>query len=190
MARGILDQPNHTAAGGLYPLGRLKDNPGDNTGTEVKEQLLGDWASFFSRLMELSGISFSGNPDNASAGYQLVDALQGAIFGTLVTVSAYLSGWQANSSDPIKYRKTGSKLVTVRGKTSSTAPAGYTSDEDIFTLPVGYRPQKDRKFIIHTIASEFFTTVQVATTGVVTILGTEYAFDSEETEINISFEID
>jgi len=188
--RQITDQDNYVAPGGQYPYGRLKNDSGAFDGTTCNENLLGDLFQFVMKMMDQAGITPNGIPDNASSGYQIFDAYRGGFFGDLIDVTSYATGWQDNSTDPLKFRKVGSKTVTIRGKTSNVTPSGFTSDKDIFTLPVGYRPAKDRKFVVSTQASDFYAQVKIATTGVVSILGGSTPFDSEETELNISFEID
>jgi len=185
----ITDHLNTEAPDSDYEYGRYRDNPGDHTGTPMDTNVFQDWGTFFDRLMAKAGIVANGVFDNAYSGYQLFEAYLGAMFGTLQNPS-YLGNWQANSTDPIKFRLVGSKTVTIRGRTSNTSPAGFTSDQNIFTLPVGYRPTKTRKFVVYTVNSVFYTVVQIATSGVVSILGDSVPFDSEETELNFSFEID
>ena len=185
----LLDHTNVDAADSDFPYGIYRDNPGDFTGTPMDKRMVFDWAQFFDRLMDKAGITPNGVFDSDYSGFQLFDAYLGAMFQDK-QVPSYLGTWQANASDPIKFRLVGSKTVTMRGKTSNSSPAGYTSDQNIFTLPVGYRPLKTRKLIVFTVASDSYTVVQIATSGVVTILGATQAFDSEETELNLSFEID
>lgn len=72
MALGI---PNFTgttvAPGGDYPFGDVKDQPG---GTLVDRKFTDDGLQFFQKLMNLAGITPSGNPDNVSNGYQIQQA--------------------------------------------------------------------------------------------------------------------
>lgn len=186
----MLDHTNVDAADSDHPYGIYRDNPGDFTGTPTDKKLFFDWGQFFERIMQKAGLTANGVHDSEYSGFQLFDAYLGAMFQPLQNPD-YLGDFQANSTHPLKIRLVGSKNVTIRGRTSSSSPAGYTSDQDIFTLPVGYRPAQDRKFIIPTVASDFYTVVKISsTTGIVTILGDTMPFDSEETEINISFDID
>jgi len=59
-----------------YPNGRIKDSTGAGDGTPVNEQIYGDIHEVFAKLMRLSGIPFSGLPDNELNGYQYVDAMR------------------------------------------------------------------------------------------------------------------
>ena len=58
-----------------YPNKRIKDNTGAGNGTPVNEKVYGDIHEFFAKLMRDAGINYSGQPDNVTNGYQLVDAL-------------------------------------------------------------------------------------------------------------------
>lgn len=73
--RRLKDQVNATPPSSDYPLGRLKDDPGDGTGVPVNEAVYGDIHQFFMRLAQLAGIKANGQPDNLYAGYQLMESL-------------------------------------------------------------------------------------------------------------------
>lgn len=77
--RELKNKTNIIAPGGDYPYGRLKDNPGNNTGTPVDENLLGDASQFFEKIMAESGITPNNLPENSAAGFQLFDALKKVI---------------------------------------------------------------------------------------------------------------
>ncbi len=77
--RALSTKTNVTAPGGDYPHGRIKDNPGDNTGTPVNELLYGDFHQFFERLMFITSTVANGLPENSAAGFQLITALQALI---------------------------------------------------------------------------------------------------------------
>lgn len=58
-----------------YPWGRIKDNPGDNTGSPVNEQSLGDMHQFFEQLMKDGNLTPNDLPENEYSGFQLNTAL-------------------------------------------------------------------------------------------------------------------
>ena len=77
MARDKAAQPNiNNSDPGNYPNARIKDNTGLGDGTPVNEAVYGDIHETFAKLMRLYGISYNGQPDNESIGYQLVDAMR------------------------------------------------------------------------------------------------------------------
>lgn len=83
MARSLASKPNVDAPGGNYPYGRVRNNPGDNTGTNADENLFGDLIQFFERLMALGGVSANGQPENSSSGFQYVTALLNTVLNTI-----------------------------------------------------------------------------------------------------------
>src|SRR5688572_8737357 len=76
--RALVTKTNVTAAGGGYPYGRIKDNPGNNTGTPVNEEVYGDMHQFFEKLMDEAGISPNNLPENLIEGFQLYQAFEKA----------------------------------------------------------------------------------------------------------------
>lgn len=83
MARKLSNQINVVPADSTYPLARIKDNPGDGTGTAVNEALYGDMHQFFARLMQIANVAPNGLPDNAYSGYQLITAITNHIKNTI-----------------------------------------------------------------------------------------------------------
>lgn len=77
--RSLASKPNVTIPGGNYPFGRIKDNPGDDSGTPVNEEVYGDFHQFFEKLMDDAGLSANGQPENSSSGFQLNNALDAII---------------------------------------------------------------------------------------------------------------
>jgi len=75
MAIALEDKQNVEAPSAAYPQGRIKDNPGDGTGTPVNVPVYGDFHQFFARLLVEAGITPNGVPDNAYDGFQYIDAL-------------------------------------------------------------------------------------------------------------------
>lgn len=74
--RALSSKANVEAPSVDFPHGRIKDKAGAVNGTPVNEAVYGDIHQFFQELMARAGLTPNGNPDNATNGYQLVDALQ------------------------------------------------------------------------------------------------------------------
>lgn len=136
MARVIANLPNTEAPGNTYPEGRIKDNPGDNTGTKMNEQSFGDMFQFFARMLSLAGITPNGLPDNTINGYQLLAAFKKLAYdpGAKTTMSL-INGFTATSFPP-SWRKDCMGNIYLTGQVIT--PGGSTSW--FSTLPVGSRP--------------------------------------------------
>lgn len=61
-----------------YPFGRIKDNPGNNTGTPINEEVYGDFHQFFEKLMAEGLVTPNDLPDNDYSGFQLYEAFEKA----------------------------------------------------------------------------------------------------------------
>lgn len=77
--RSLASKPNVVAPGGDYPFGRIKDNPGDQTGTPVNEEVYGDFHQFFEKLMSDGGVVANDDAENSADGFQLNEALDNII---------------------------------------------------------------------------------------------------------------
>jgi len=73
--RLLATKTNVNAPDSDYPFGRIRNNPGNGTGTPVNELLYGDMHQFFEKLMDAAGITANGLPDNDYSGFQLFEAL-------------------------------------------------------------------------------------------------------------------
>jgi hypothetical protein len=106
MARDIENYPNITPPNTDYPNGRIKDDPGDGTGTPVGEREYGDIQQFFRRLMSLVGITPNDNPDNVTNGFQLVEAAQklNKFWENTVNTSLCTAGTGAGSYNVLRAR--------------------------------------------------------------------------------------
>lgn len=81
----LASKPNVNAPTGNFPMGEVRNNPGDNSGTPCNETLHGDWSQFFDGLMLNGGVSPNGvldqGPSPPATGvrpdtsYQLLNAL-------------------------------------------------------------------------------------------------------------------
>src|SRR5690242_7931028 len=79
MARKLANQSNVQAPDSDYPFARIKDNPGNRTGTPVTERVYGDIHQFFAKLMNLGSVVPNDLPDNNYSGFQLITALLNVI---------------------------------------------------------------------------------------------------------------
>lgn len=83
----LKNKPNVVAPGGDFPYGRIKDKAGPAQGTPVNVVVYGDQHQFFEKLINESGISPNGLPDNATNGFQLFEALK-----TLTGLNVWTNG--------------------------------------------------------------------------------------------------
>ena len=83
--KALKDKPNTVPAGGDYPYGDLRDNPGNNTGTPYNRELFGDIQRTVEKIMDEAGIVANGMDDNETNGYQIYEAIVKAIKGYQVT---------------------------------------------------------------------------------------------------------
>lgn len=101
MARSLASKPNVVSPGGDYPYGRIKDNPGDNSGTPVNEEVYGDFHQFFAKLLAQAGFAANGNPENSANGFQYNEAVDEIIDDALALLEADLLGEIDNLQDQI-----------------------------------------------------------------------------------------
>jgi hypothetical protein len=72
MARKIVDYTGTVIApGGAYPYGNIKDDPG---GTRINSKSNSDIQQFFQRISNDAGLTLNSLPDNATNGFQFVQA--------------------------------------------------------------------------------------------------------------------
>lgn len=96
--RPLISQQNVDAPSTDFPYGRIRNNPGNATGTPFDEALYGDIQQFFARLMFLSGLTPNGIADGNYAGWQLMDALR---LAALPYRSYVINLIQTASSNPV-----------------------------------------------------------------------------------------
>lgn len=91
MARDLQNFPNIIAPSSDYPSGRIKDDPGDGTGTPVDEETNGDLQQFFAKLLrEDPDTTPNDLPDNTTNGFQLYEAFYNlAIRPTLASIGYF-----------------------------------------------------------------------------------------------------
>lgn len=103
MAIKLLDKPNVESVSYDYPYGNIKDNPGDNTGTPVNKLVYADFHQFFAKMMDYAAISYNGQPDNATDGFQYFLAFQAAVNKSLLIKKKIVNigNWNMDSTDTI-----------------------------------------------------------------------------------------
>jgi hypothetical protein len=79
--------------------------------------------------------------------------------------------WSSLAANPISVGKL-NNLVTVEGQASTSAAATASTNNNIMTLPVGYRPSSTKAFVAHSSQGQVLLTVTSA--GIVGI-GSTYA---------------
>lgn len=70
----LKDKVNVNPVSGTWPYGELRDNPGDNSGTPVNEELVSDVMQLMEAVMADAGITANGLLDNLANGFQLYQA--------------------------------------------------------------------------------------------------------------------
>lgn len=68
------NKPDTLAVSAAYPYSGIKDDTGSNDGTLVNQNTLNDYVQFFEKIFNESGDTANGLPDNATNGFQLVEA--------------------------------------------------------------------------------------------------------------------
>ena len=190
MARNILQLTNVDPADSAYPSGRVRNNPGDNSGTPVNEALLGDMVQFFQKIMVEAGITPNQLPDNEYSGWQLFEAYKVAMYGSWQNPSTYVNNYIADGTNPVQYRKSG-KTVRLKGKTNNNTPAGIIVSQTVFTLPSGYRPLQSQLFSVAVgDGSNAVVVVEITTAGDVKVRGDLIPVANDACYLNISFDID
>lgn len=142
MARGIQNFPNIVTPDSDYPNGRIKDNPGDATGTPINEYTNGDLQQFFAKIMREAGITPNGLPDNEYSGNQYYQALIKVIETTAVTHSinsALTVHSSLNMTSPtgsanlLKKNNMVTAAVTISGEVTATSNSNV-----VLTFPTGF----------------------------------------------------
>lgn len=213
--RNLALKPQVITPNSEYPYGRIQDDTstGADDGTPVNEEVYGDMHQFFAKLMavaeSLGGASYNNEPENAYDGFQSYDALVEVIeFGIAVGLNnayeaqqtpSYSGTFIAHATSPVKYRRTGiyynsvftTKTVRIKGSINNSVPAASSTDDLVFTLPVGYRPAENQLFTVPTLdGTNYNTIVEIKTNGEVRMRGDYIAYANTNTYINISFDVD
>jgi len=132
-----------------YTYGRIRNNPGDGSGTPVNELLYGDMHQFFEALLNIGAITPNDLEENAANGYQTIFALLNIIniqsdyfhvvgnpfeptYQNSFATSSYNS---VNGTSYKKHPKV--NKVTLHGAFQRATELNNTT---VFTLPIAYRP--------------------------------------------------
>lgn len=105
-----------------YPYGRVRDNPGNNTGTPVNEESWGDTHQFLARLAAKAGVVLNDLPENEYSGFQFQEALEKVIalmvqkdqisFGISGGGATITPGLRGRRRVPFKCRITGWEITS------------------------------------------------------------------------------
>lgn len=128
MAIALENKTNVDAPTVAYPFGKIRD--GEDTGTPVNTEVYGDLHQFFAKLLDEANITPNGQPENATDGFEYIEALQKLINPEWVTFSLTGSG-----SGIHKYKKYNNKvtlLLQISGLPGTI--------DGVTTLPVEIRP--------------------------------------------------
>lgn len=149
MARTLAGKTNTDAPLFPYPFGKIRDNPGNNTGTAVNENVYGDFHQFFEGLLSIGSITPNNLAENGTNGFQYSVALQNIpkiqtdFFHTVgfpmqpsfvnsFATSSYISGPGAG------YKKGDrTNRVYLQGAFQRATELNSTT---AWTMPLGYRP--------------------------------------------------
>lgn len=192
----LKNKSNVTPPTTTYPHGRITDDTGVGDGTPINQLTNQDIHSFLQQLMVDAGITPNNILDNEYDGFQLNEALGRFIRKISPLVLPYSDGpwinsnqgtyapnW-ADSSTPFQFRLTrNGTCVQLKGHPiRSGTNAGF---ENVYTFPVGYRPSASRLFMSWDTALGAVAIMQVATTGVLTMIlspvsGPDLQFDNVE----------
>lgn len=73
MAIALENKTNVDAPSVAYPFGKIRD--GEDSGTPVNTEVYGDFHQFFAKLLDEANITPNGQPENATDGFEYIDAL-------------------------------------------------------------------------------------------------------------------
>lgn len=186
--RWLGSQDNVNAPDSEYIYGRIRDWTSGVAGTPVNEALYGDIHQFIARMMQLSGLTPNGLPDNDYNGFQIFEAYKIAMYEDFETPT-YSGSYQDDGSSPIRYRRKG-KTIRIKGRTGHATGGSTSVSEQLFTLPTGYRPKENQIFTVPDVSLNNAAFVEVRTSGQIRLRGDLIAFVRDALYINIAFDID
>ncbi len=156
MAIGLQNFPNITTPDGDFPNGRIKDNPGNGTGTPVNQYTNGDYHEFFAKLMRMSGLTPNQVPDSEYAGHQYIQALINEINSSIspAMIQALIGSYTTNDVI-ILYGCT--VFASIPGTSSITAGAVYYNGK-IYYVPASSIPSTTGTLVykINTSGTPYF----------------------------------
>lgn len=132
--KALKDKTNTVPPGGDYPYGDLRDNPGDNSGTPVNRDLMGDIHRTVEKIMDEAGIVANGLDDNEANGYQIYEALK-AIFRPYKVISGIL-----NNTGFIVFENNSGETVTWSSPNSTTTRLSISGGIDTAKTTVLIQP--------------------------------------------------
>ena len=100
MAYAITDKPNTETPNADYPFGNIKDKTVSVSGTAVNKLVYADFHQFFAKLMDFSGVTPNGLPDNEYSGWQLMEALM-ALKGGMKTKVIEIGSWDMDATTSV-----------------------------------------------------------------------------------------
>lgn len=172
MAIRLQSKTNVIAPAAPYPYGRIKDNPGDGSGTPVNEQVYGDFHQFFAKLLDDAGITGNDLPENSTNTFQYILALN-AVIKNIVSdssVSYITTGITFQNSAAggtnLGMKKTSRNTIKMRGMVDTPNP--FQNNVLYMTLPVGYRPSVEKNCfcsVYQDTASPFLAFCNIKTNG-------------------------
>ncbi len=116
MGRRLATKQNVDAPSLTYTFGRIRNNPGNNSGTPFDESLYGDIQQFMEKMFDASGLVANNLPDNDTNGYQFFQALQNNIY-------KYKSIISTLGTTSLGYDAFGSIIVTTGGGVQTLPPS-------------------------------------------------------------------
>lgn len=119
MAIKLTSKPNTDPVSGTWPFGSVRDDDGSGNGTEVDRNTYSDNFQFFESLMNYASVVANDLPDNATNGFQFLEALQKAISKRIST--RIVAG---NNLDNDKIVG----IFSVSSTGISNGPSGFTGD--------------------------------------------------------------
>lgn len=206
MARKLSNKVNVDAPSATYPFGRVKDNPGDNTGTPVDEALLGDLIQFFEKLMDAAGQTFNNQPENQTSGFQFFNALVTNIRNTAATETAkgtveratqtevntgtdttrYVSpshirnGTNIITSSAIQSNAVTSAKIADNSVTSAKIAANAVGNSEMADNAIGVNEIQDAAVTSNKIAANAVTNVKIADNAITLAKMASNSVDSDQ----------
>ena len=166
MAIGLQNFPNIIAPNSDFLSGRIKDNPGDGSGTPVNQLTNGDLQEFFSRLMVYAGLTPNDMPDSEYTGHQYIQALTKRIFhkASSPIIESLIGGYTANDLIILE----GVVITLTNSNNTATWTAGWIYYNDItYYVAAGTLTKTNPVFFLYQISDtdDFHITISSGTSG-------------------------
>lgn len=129
MSIGIQNQANiDNSAPLVYPNGKIKDNPGNNTGTPFDAKVYQDFHQFFAKLLRDAGIVPNNLHDNETNGYQYFQAAR-RLFRQFPNYTPYLG-----LATPLTPSGDADHLIHFTGGAGKTVELPESTDPDTMDI--------------------------------------------------------